>query len=36
MPGYAIDGRADAEYFLAWIDRLDTDLKKRDRILQWA
>ena len=32
MPGHPIDARADAEYFLAWIDRLDADLKKRDRI----
>jgi hypothetical protein len=32
MPGHSFDARADAEYFLAWIDRLDADLKKRDRI----
>lgn len=32
MPGQPFDARADAEYFLAWIDRLDADLKKRDRI----
>ena len=32
MPGHAFDPRPDAEYFLAWIDRLDADLKKRDRI----
>jgi hypothetical protein len=32
MPGHPLDARADAEYFLAWIDRLDADLKKRDRI----
>ncbi len=32
MPGHPFDARADAEYFLAWIDRLDADLKKRDRI----
>jgi hypothetical protein len=32
MPGHPLDSRADAQYFLAWIDRLDADLKKRDRI----
>ena len=32
MPSHPLDTRADAEYFLAWIDRLDADLKKRDRI----
>jgi TolB protein len=32
LPGQPLDSRADAEYFLAWIDRLDADLKKRDRI----
>jgi hypothetical protein len=32
MPGQPFDARADAGYFLAWIDRLDGDLKKRDRI----
>lgn len=32
MPNRAADARADAEYFLAWIDRLAADLKKRDRI----
>jgi hypothetical protein len=32
MPGQKFDARADAGYFLAWIDRLDGDLKKRDRI----
>jgi PKD domain-containing protein/peptidase M23-like protein len=32
MPGRPLASRADAEYFLAWIDRLDADLKKRDRI----
>jgi hypothetical protein len=32
MPGRPFDARADAEFFLAWIDRLDADLKKRDRI----
>ena len=32
MPGHPLDARVDAEYFLTWIDRLDADLKKRDRI----
>ena len=32
VPGHPLDARADAEYFIAWIDRLDADLKKRDRI----
>ena len=32
MPGHPIDSYADAQYFLAWIDRLQADLKKRDRI----
>jgi hypothetical protein len=32
MPGHPLDARADAEYFLAWIERLDADLKKRNRI----
>jgi hypothetical protein len=32
MPGHPLDARADAEYFLAWIERLDADLKKRGRI----
>jgi len=32
MPGHPLDARSDAEYFLAWIVRLDADLKKRDRI----
>jgi Tol biopolymer transport system component len=32
MPGHPFDARAEAKYFLAWIDRLDVDLKKRDRI----
>jgi TolB protein len=31
MPGRALDASNDAKYFLAWIDRLDADLKKRDR-----
>jgi hypothetical protein len=32
IPGHAFDARADAEYFLAWLERLEADLKKRDRI----
>src|SRR5262249_11139285 len=32
MPGHPLDAHADAEYFLGWIDRLDSDLKRRDRI----
>jgi hypothetical protein len=32
MPGRPFDARADAQFFLAWIDRLEADLKKRDRI----
>jgi hypothetical protein len=32
MPGHPPDARADAEYFLAWIDRLESDLRRRDRI----
>jgi TolB protein len=32
MPSQPLDARADAEYFLAWIDRLHADLKARDRI----
>lgn len=32
MPGRPLRGGADAKYFLDWIDRLEADLKKRDRI----
>jgi hypothetical protein len=32
MPGRLFDASADAKYFLEWIDRLEADLKKRDRI----
>lgn len=32
IPGRPLNARSDAEYFLAWIDRLEGDLKKRDRI----
>ena len=32
MAGHPFDAQSDAEYFLGWIDRLEADLKKRDRI----
>ena len=32
MPAQPIDSYVDAQYFLAWIDRLDADLEKRGRI----
>jgi cob(I)alamin adenosyltransferase len=32
MPGRPLDARAEAEYFLAWIDRLESEVKKRGRI----
>ncbi len=32
IPGRRFDARTDAEYFLAWIDRLESDVRKRDRI----
>jgi hypothetical protein len=32
LPGRPLDARPEAAYFLAWIDRLDADLKQRDRI----
>jgi TolB protein len=32
IPGVPFDAKTDAQYFLAWIDRLEGDLKKRDRI----
>ena len=32
MAGHPFDSRADAEYFLAWIDRLEADVRKRDRV----
>ena len=32
VPGKPIDARADAERFIAWIDRLAADLHKRDRV----
>jgi hypothetical protein len=32
LPGSKLDARADGQYFLAWIDRLEGDLKRRDRM----
>jgi hypothetical protein len=32
MPGYPLAARADAEYFLNWIDRLEADVTKRNRL----
>ena len=32
LPGSKLDAKADAEYFLAWIDRLEADLNRRDRM----
>jgi hypothetical protein len=32
VPGRPTDARSDAEYFLAWIDRLEAALKQRDRM----
>jgi len=32
ISGHPLNAKTDAEYFLAWIDRLEADLKKRDRI----
>ena len=32
VAGKPAGSRADAEYFLAWIDRLEAQLKKRDRV----
>ncbi|HXJ61601.1 MAG TPA: CehA/McbA family metallohydrolase [Verrucomicrobiae bacterium] len=32
VQGHPLESRADAQYFLAWIDRLEADLKKRDRL----
>src|SRR5436309_6088778 len=31
LVGNQLHAKADAEYFLAWIDRLDADLNRRDR-----
>ncbi len=32
LPGSKLDAKTDAEYFLAWIDRLEADLNRRDRM----
>jgi hypothetical protein len=32
VPGKPIDARADAERFIAWIDRLSADVRHRDRV----
>jgi hypothetical protein len=32
LPGSKRDAKADAEYFLAWIDRLEADLNRRNRM----
>ena len=32
VAGQPAHSKADAEYFLAWIDRLEAQLKKRDRV----
>jgi hypothetical protein len=32
LAGSKLDSKADAEYFLAWIDRLEADLNRRDRM----
>jgi hypothetical protein len=32
MPHHPLDSSTNGEYFLAWIDRLEADLKRRDRI----
>ena len=32
LAGSPLDAKADARYFLAWIDRLEGDLKRRDRM----
>lgn len=32
LAGSNFDSKADAEYFLAWIDRLEADLNRRDRM----
>jgi hypothetical protein len=32
IPSQVPDAGADAEFFLKWIDRLEDDLRKRDRI----
>ena len=32
LAGSRLDSKNDAEYFLAWIDRLEADLNRRDRM----
>jgi hypothetical protein len=32
LTGSKLDSKADAEYFLTWIDRLEADLNRRDRM----
>ncbi len=32
VPGRPVDGRSDAAYFLAWIDRLAREIRRRDRV----
>jgi hypothetical protein len=32
VAGQPLHSKADAEYFLGWIDRLEAQLKKRDRV----
>ncbi len=32
LAGSKLDSKADAQYFLAWIDRLEADLNRRDRM----
>ncbi|PYI83337.1 MAG: hypothetical protein DME26_15120, partial [Verrucomicrobia bacterium] len=32
IAGHPLEARADAEYFLKWIDRLDADVTKRNRV----
>ena len=32
LAGSKLDAKADAEFFLAWIDRLEADLQRRDRL----
>jgi hypothetical protein len=32
LAGSKLDSKADAEFFLTWIDRLEADLKRRDRM----
>ncbi|MBI2947483.1 MAG: CehA/McbA family metallohydrolase, partial [Verrucomicrobia bacterium] len=32
FPGRPLNAKVDAEFFLAWIDRLEADLRRRDRL----